>query len=377
MAELGLVRPEGHEGIVRGLVRSSRDGRLPHALLLSGEEGTGRFRAALWLAAALLCEGEGDEPCLECGSCKRVRTGQHADVFVVDHVAHNQNGITIHFVTPRDPRPKDAYQGPPIEEFLALRAAEGRGKFVIVRSAEHMNEEAQNAFLKMLEEPRPGVHLLLECSSPGGLLATVRSRVVPIAFEPLDRDLTERIVRREGGFTEGDADDAAAVELLVRLAQGSPGRALELRARGVPEMLGILGAAFAGGLSVNEAVAELWEVDGDFPGKTKAAERRTRARAILDLGIDLLVDIERCVAGADPAGLPHGEAAAAVVAPEGGPAGGPAGGAAGRWQRPDARRRIGEAWLAARSDLNLNLSPEGLVERALMATVEARRTARR
>ena len=161
-----LVRPRGHEEAVAGLAASARQGTLPHALLFTGEEGIGKYRAALWLAATLLCDRGGSSPCLECGPCLRVQRGSHADVFIVDHHEHGQNAITVDFIAARESRSREAYQGPPVEAFLALRSAEGRGKFVIVREAEAMLEEAQNAFLKTLEEPRPGVHILLECSSP-------------------------------------------------------------------------------------------------------------------------------------------------------------------------------------------------------------------
>ena len=346
-----LVEPLGHTDLVCGLVRSSRDERLPHALLFEGDEGIGKFVAARWLAAALLCESGGDAPCRQCGSCKRFQSDNHADVLVVDHRAAEQNAITIHFVVRRDPRPADAYSGTAIEEFLSLRAAEGRGKFIIVREADAMNEEAQNAFLKMLEEPRPGVHLLLESSSPGSLLATVRSRVVPLRFGALDAETCDEILWRDGPFKFGVDDDLVA--RLTRLGAGSPGKALKLHARGVPAMEDLLGAAFTGRRSNADVAAELFQVDGEFPGKTPAAERRTLARTVLDLGLAILTDIERAAAGLDPGALPHGDLATAAM-------GGPL-------EDQFVRRRIGRAWLAAREDLGLNLLPEALIERALSA----------
>ncbi len=342
-----FVEPLGHQALVAGLARSAREETLPHALLFDGPEGIGKFRAAIWLAATLLCEREGAAPCLECGSCKRVRSDSHADLFVVDHRTHAQNAITIHFVVHREPRPKEGYQGAPIDAFLALRSAEGRGKFVIVREAEAMLEEAQNAFLKMLEEPRPGVHLILETSSAASLLATVRSRVVPVRFEALDPLACERVLAEEGSIDAGD------VPALVRMGAGSPGTALRLHRRGALEMQSLLGAAFSGERSTVEVGTELWLVDGVFPGKTAVAQRRTRARAALELGIELLTDVERVAAGADPATLRHGAIAGRVAARR------------GPLSTRPGRRAAACAWLSAREDLNLNLSPEALLDRAL------------
>lgn len=349
-----LVEPLAHTEIVAGLVQSSREERLPHALLLEGSEGVGKFRAALWLAAALLCERAGDAPCLECGSCKRVQSDSHADLFIIDHRAHAQNAITIDFIVPRENRPKDSYKGSPVEEFLALRAAEGRGKYIIVREAEAMLEEAQNAFLKMLEEPRPGVHLLLETSSAGSLLATVRSRVVPVKFGGVSAPQCEEILRRQKAFASGTPEDAAAIQKLVRMSGGSPGLALRLHGLSAPAMQELIGSALAGSRSASEVAMELFDLKGQFSGKTAAAQRRTRARIALDIGMELLTDLERALAGMDVAELPHGSVAGPLAE-------------SGRFSNGAARRRISATWLKAREDLGLNLSPEGLVDRALLS----------
>ena len=349
-----LVEPLGHTEVVAGLVQSAREERMPHALLFEGSEGVGKFRAALWLAAALLCERGGDAPCLECGSCKRVQSDSHADVFIIDHKAHAQNAITIDFIVPRENRPKDGYRGSPVEEFLALRAAEGRGKYIIVRESEAMLEEAQNAFLKMLEEPRPGVHLLLETSSAGSLLATVRSRVVPVKFGGVTEAQCEQILREQKTFAKGTPEDEAAIKKLVRMSGGSPGLALRLHGLAAPAMQELIGAALAGTRSGSEVAMELFDLKGNFTGKTAAAQRRTRARIALDIGMELLTDLERALAGVDPTELPHGIVAGPLAE-------------SGRFSDVGGRRSMAATWLKAREDLGLNLSPEGLLDRALLS----------
>ena len=349
-----LIEPLGHTDIVAGLVQSAREERLPHALLFEGSEGVGKFRAALWLAAALLCEEGGEAPCLGCGSCKRVQSDSHADLFVIDHKAHAQNAITIDFIVPRENRPKDGYRGSPVEEFLALRAAEGRGKYIIVRETEAMLEEAQNAFLKMLEEPRPGVHLLLETSSAGSLLGTVRSRVVPVKFGGVTGAQCEEILKRQKAFAKGTPEDLGAIRKLVRMSGGSPGLALRLHGLAAPAMQELIGSALAGSRSGSDVAMELFDLKGSFPGKTAAAQRRTRARIALDVGIELLTDLERALAGVDAEDLPHGVVAGPLAA-------------SGRFSDAAGRRRIAATWLQAREDLGLNLSPEGLMDRALLS----------
>ena len=69
---------------------------------------------------------------------------------------------------------------------------------------------------------------------------------------------------------------------------------------------------------------------------------------------EVLTDVERAIAGVHPDDLPHGLVAGPIAE-------------SGRFSEPSSRRRIGEAWLRAREDLGLNLSPEGLLDRALLS----------
>ena len=268
-------------------------------------------------------------------------SGNHPDLFVVDAREHEQDQITIHFVAHRDDRPKDAYQGPAVEDFLLLRAMEGGYRIVLVREAERMNEAAQNGLLKILEEPAPGTLLVLETSTPARLLTTVRSRTTGVDFGPLE-DAEVRAVLAERVTGDGSAVGPGQIEALTDLAEGSPGRALLLAERGVLGMRELLEAVLTGERSERGAADKLWELEGTFPGKTPRASARLRASVFLDLGLFLMRSGERELARA----------------------GGRAGWAAGSRAR---RRWRMDQWLRARQDIELNLSPEAAVERALYA----------
>ncbi|MCP3916398.1 MAG: hypothetical protein GY711_12645 [bacterium] len=332
----------GHGEVLAGLWRSAAAERLPHALLFRGREGIGKFLAMRRLAYGLLCAEGPAEACGRCGPCKRAVSGNHPDLFVVDAVSEGEETMGVAFIADREGRgsgPKRVS----IESFLRLVAHEGGWRVVLLRGAERMNEAAQNAFLKTLEEPVSRTLIVLETHAPSALLATVRSRLVDVELAPLTLEDTRAVLGDAG--VEGDE----ALELAC-WSQGAPGVALALRARAAPEIrvaiAGLLGAA--GGAA--EVAEELWALDGDFPGKTPAAKNRERARTILDVGLALLLDAERAVAGVAPDGLAHEafvQALTAVPAP--------------------ARERCMEEWLAARQDVELNLSPETLVERALFA----------
>ena len=335
--------PFGHAHLVRGLWRSAADGRLPHALLLQGPEGVGKFAAARWLAQGLLCESGPGQPCLTCGPCKRARSGNHPDLLELDPRAVGQDTLTIHFVAPRERKSGDDYDGPTIDGFLGLRAMEGGWRIVLVREVERANEAAQNALLKPLEEPGSDALLVLETSRPAALLETVRSRLVPVAFRPLGRGDTAAVL-----VAHGLPPERAAT--LARWSGGAPGRALALEARAVGAMRELLLDVVSGRERAARAAALLWELEGDFPGKTAAASRRLRARTLLDLGLELWLDAERAAAGVERGELAHGDALGDL----------PATPAASRERRLDA-------WLSARQDVALNLSPEALVDRALVA----------
>ena len=340
---MSLSELHGHASAIDGLWRAAADGHLAHALLFRGPFGIGKFLAMRHLACGLVCvEGPGP-PCGTCGPCKRFLSGNHPDVFVIDAAAHAQEAITIHFISHRDDRPKDGYRGQALEDFLALKAQEGGFRIVLIREAERMNEAAQNALLKTLEEPASGTLLLLETSQPASLLSTISSRVVTVDLVPLAREETLGVLRAH--LTEKDD-----VELLSRMARGAPGRAVQLAERGAPAMRALWFEVARGERDGRGASDKVWEVDGEFPGKTARASARARARAFLDLGLDALRDLERFVAGADAADLAHGDLVPDLV-----PVSLP------------RRRWCQDEWLRARQDLELNLAPEGLVERALYA----------
>lgn len=348
MSELG-----GHEEVLRGLWRSARAGRLPHALLLHGPEGIGKFGAALRLVQGLLCAVDGEEgPCGVCGPCKRVLAGQHLDLFVLDvmHEDAAEDKREERIKIDRVVRKENAWDGPVVEEFLSLRAAEGGWRALVLRDAErlaHSQNEAQNALLKVLEEPGDDVLWLLVTSRPQRLLPTLRSRCVPVRFEPLDAATVQRSLAEHGL-------ELRRAEELARWAGGSPGRALELSARAAPELRAILAEVVQGTLAPLVAGARVWELEGDFRGKTPSARQRDRARALLDLALEVVGDAARAAAGAPPAELAHGD-----LFEDGAPV-----------DAASLREAI-DGLLAARADLELNLDPQALVDAGLLAVAAA------
>ena len=145
--------------------------KMMHAYIISGSRDAALARARV-TAAAALCEGTGEKPCRVCRHCRKIFQGAfpgiHPDVALVERTAEGSSG-----------KPRREIVVSQIRT-LALDASvlpnEARGKVYIFPEADTMNLAAQNAFLKLLEEPPAGVMFLLCAENREALLETVRSR---------------------------------------------------------------------------------------------------------------------------------------------------------------------------------------------------------
>lgn len=187
------------------LSRSFQAGSVVHAFLIHGDEGCGKKTLAQTMSMALHCTGEGEKPCLECGPCRRMLMGVHPDHI---EVASDSSVISVKMV--RD-----------LIDRLTEKPYEGGWRTVIIHDAEKMNEAAQNALLKTLEEPDGRTAFFLLTAHPEGLLATIRSRCRPVFMPRLSEEvIASELIGR--GMSEGRARYAA------RLSQGVMGRAIAL-----------------------------------------------------------------------------------------------------------------------------------------------------
>lgn len=344
------TEPLGHERVLAGLWGAARERRLAHALCFSGPAGAGKFLAAEVLTAGLLCARGPGAPCGECGACRRVRADSHPDVLVVDVVSEGEEEIKLQRIAPRE-----AGEGQSVGSFLSLRAMESGWRVVLVRDAERLNEEAQNALLKTLEEPGADTLIVLVTARPDLLLPTVHSRCVRVRCAAPGEDVARRVLLAEGV-------DGELAQLYARWSRGAPGEALAHAQRSALEMRALVAGVASGELALAAAFEQYDALAGEFPAKTPAASARVKARAFLDLSLDVLSDLRRAAHGVPVAELVHSDLADAA------------------WARSLPRlERALEECLRARQDVDLNLAPDAAVERALLvlaAPVRQRDTAR-
>jgi len=200
----------GHQRAREFLRSALAHGRLPHALLFAGADGIGKRSLALAFVARLQCERDGEDACAECASCRQIAAASHPDVQLVS-VTPGKKEIGIDRIRE-------------VKRFMQLQPLRGKAKVAILDGADLLTTAAQNALLKVLEEPPARSFLLLVSSNPEALLATVRSRCQRLQFAPLPTDTVVEIL------TAGSEIDAVAARELALLAEGSPGRAQMLGA---------------------------------------------------------------------------------------------------------------------------------------------------
>jgi len=197
-----------NQALKRAVAPFSPD-RFPHAVALLGPAGSGRLAAARLLAAGLFC-AEADGPCMGCVPCKKALAFSHPDLFFFD----NSDGkMTV-----------DQIRALRREAFI--RPGESDRRVFILRGADKLTVPCQNALLKLLEEPPPGVVFLLIGENANGLLPTVRSRVVSFELQPLSEGAALSFLRT----ARPGKSDAAYAEAAA-LSGGIAGRALEMLER--------------------------------------------------------------------------------------------------------------------------------------------------
>ena len=170
--------------------------KMMHAYILSGSDASTAERARM-MAAAALCESGGDEPCRSCRHCRKVFSDIHPDVSRMEYTLDSRG------------KPRAEYLVEQIRELTRAASVlpnEARGKVFIIPRADTMNLSAQNAFLRLLEEPPHDVVFLLCTANRERLLETVRSRCGEIRTESEDLLPDEDTVLRVNAFFEALRD---------------------------------------------------------------------------------------------------------------------------------------------------------------------------
>ena len=211
----------GNEATKARIGRAITDGTLPHAFLVSGPEGSGKATLATEIAAALNCErrGGGELPCHMCNSCRRIKDGSFIDVKWLEK--------------PKDKMTIGVGEVRTFREDMFLSATESDYKIYIIDDADRMTPNAQNALLKVFEEPPANVVIFMLTESDDAILTTIKSRAQYVAMERFDEDGLIAYFKSRG--TRLPVANEDTLRELMMCADGRIGRAKELVEGGAEE----------------------------------------------------------------------------------------------------------------------------------------------
>ena len=215
------------------LKRSLEKDRIASAYLFSGPEGVGKALTALNFAKALNCKRHKTDSCssldgdYRCSSCKKIDAFSHPDVkffFPAPQKSRNdktRNELLLKGEVHRYQKTEvisieDIRE---IAELLLLKPFEAKRRVIIIIDAEAMNVEAQNSFLKILEEPPKDTTIILTSSHPDKLFSTIVSRCLRIGFRRLSANEVKQYLSKRYDISY------EKIELISRLSNGSITRA--------------------------------------------------------------------------------------------------------------------------------------------------------
>ncbi len=236
------------------LARTIENNRVHSGYLLTGA-GPATSSTALAFVRALVCERGSGIACEACGSCRKSNAGSAAGgaatAIVIDgkgkrgptyrHVADHPDLLWVE--RGRDDTRITVGQIRDLQSALRLRGFEAGRRAAVIDGAEWLNANAQNALLRILEEPPARTTLVLVATRPSAVLATIRSRCVRVPF-PAPPEIGLR-----------DPDAPGRTGEIVSLLDA-------LRARSVSEILDAAEAYRGGRAEAAEAVSELIDVSG-------------------------------------------------------------------------------------------------------------------
>ncbi|MDD3288287.1 MAG: DNA polymerase III subunit delta' [Alphaproteobacteria bacterium] len=209
----------GHESATRQIADTFASGRMPQAWLIYGIDGIGKATFAYHAANFVFSDGKNPIGNLDFdnSAAKLVAAEAHPDLFVLRRPVDEKTGEQKDSIPVDDARK--------IAPFMHRTATHGKWRIAIIDEAHFLNRHGQNAILKIIEEPPENCLILITASTPGALVATIRSRCRLLPLEPLSKAAMMDVMSRLGADTEVGEDDLSRI---IELSGGSVGFALKL-----------------------------------------------------------------------------------------------------------------------------------------------------
>lgn len=204
----GFTNIIGHQQIIEHLQNAISMDRVSHAYIFNGPEKSGKMTLAKSFAMALQCEKHGSDGCMECHSCKQVLSGNQPDIIYLQH--EKPNTISVDDIRTQ------------INNDVEVRPYASPYKVYIIDEAEKMNQQAQNALLKTIEEPPAYAVILLLTTNADSFLPTILSRCITLNLKVVSDDAIRNFLMKKYQVPDYKADICTA------FAQGNVGKAIQL-----------------------------------------------------------------------------------------------------------------------------------------------------
>jgi len=193
----------GNNEVKEYLTNCLAEGNLAQTYLFVGTEGIGKSLIAKTFAKKILCLQEKQESDCHCKSCQCFEGGNHPDYYFI-----NEKGETIKIEQIRE-----------ITSKVIEQPIQSHKKVYIINDADKMTIEAQNCFLKTLEEPPEFAVIVLITANENAILNTIKSRCMTIKFEPIPKEELKKYATDKLGITQ-------MTENLLKSFNGSIGKAI-------------------------------------------------------------------------------------------------------------------------------------------------------
>lgn len=192
-----------HDELIKNLIKSVHNGTSSHAYIFEGAKGLFKHEAAQLFAAALTCRNTSVSPCGTCPACIQARAKTNPDIIYIEK-PNDRKTIGIEPIRA-------------LNDDVAIRPFYSQKKVYIINEGDILTPEAQNAFLKTLEEPPEYAVFIIIVENSSVLLPTVLSRASLIHFPPV----SDRLI--EGYIKEKYPEHLERIPFLIKYCEGIPG----------------------------------------------------------------------------------------------------------------------------------------------------------
>lgn len=196
----------GHEVIIKNLKQAIRNNNIAHSYLFEGPQSIGKKKLAKIFAKTLLCKSGGLEPCNKCSSCIKIDSGNHPDFYIIS--------------------PEGNYfkkeQVDEIQRTMRMLPYEGVRKVYILEDIHKMTQEAENSFLKTLEEPPDYAVIIMTVINSYSILPTIVSRCQVVRFNSVDNKKIQDMLIHKFNKSKEEA------RFIASFSNGIVGKAINL-----------------------------------------------------------------------------------------------------------------------------------------------------